>query len=78
MHLLRHNAPVSQQRRDGGDDKAGGGVRDPWSSRQTVTRSLGYCSKQPKSSAEWRGVARAAGASATASRTRQDDDVAVR
>jgi hypothetical protein len=29
MHLLRHNAPVSQQRRDGGDDKAGGGGERP-------------------------------------------------
>eukprot|EP01047_Picozoa_sp_COSAG01_P010175 COSAG01_NODE_428_length_17193_cov_45.999123_4_plen_143_part_00 len=33
--------------------RLGGGVRDPWSSRQTVTRSLGYCSKQPRSGAGW-------------------------
>eukprot|EP01047_Picozoa_sp_COSAG01_P079425 COSAG01_NODE_15065_length_1378_cov_5.585614_2_plen_82_part_00 len=49
MHL-----PLSRSSAMVATTRLGGGVRDPWSSQQTVTQSLSYCSKQPRSGVGWR------------------------
>jgi hypothetical protein len=59
MHLLRHNAPVSQQRRDGGDDKAGGGCETPGArGKQSPGHSATAVSSRraARSGAGWRGL----------------------